>query len=158
VCGGGCYRYRRGGVTTDTAGGAPYRYHRGGGLYRYRRGGSRIHRREGPPIDTAERECAFEWLTRRLHHGRLMIGGGRLLFAWNAAMTGEPAFRCLCADPGSGPSERGEHRRIEWDRRVCRGLSSTSGGSAVWPQCWLCAVCPVGRAGCCVCGGGTLRG
>jgi len=24
------------------------------------------------------------------------------------------------------------------------------GGSAVWPQCWLCAVCAVGRVGCCV--------
>jgi len=26
------------------------------------------------------------------------------------------------------------------------------GGSAVWPQCWLCAVCAVGHVGCC--GGG----
>ena len=24
------------------------------------------------------------------------------------------------------------------------------GGSAVWPQCWLCAVRAVGRIGCCV--------
>jgi len=24
---------------------------------------------------------------------------------------------------------------------------------AVWPQCWLCAVCAVGRVSCCVCGG-----
>jgi len=28
------------------------------------------------------------------------------------------------------------------------------GGSAVWPQCWLCAVCAVGHVGCCVRGGG----
>ena len=27
--------------------------------------------------------------------------------------TGELAFTCLCADPGSGPSERGEHRPFE---------------------------------------------
>ena len=27
------------------------------------------------------------------------------------------------------------------------------GGSAVWPQCWLCAVCAVGHVGCCVGGG-----
>jgi len=30
------------------------------------------------------------------------------------------------------------------------------GGSAVWPQCWLCAVCAVGRVGCCVGGGGPV--
>jgi len=30
-------------------------------------------------------------------------------------------------------------------------FSSTLG--VVWPQCWLCAVCAVGRAGCCVGGG-----
>jgi len=61
---------------------------------------------------------------------------------------------CLCADPGSGP-ERGEHRLIEWGRRVCRGIIFYPGGSAVWPQCWLCAVCAVGRVGCCVGGGGS---
>jgi len=27
------------------------------------------------------------------------------------------------------------------------------GCSAVWPQCWLCAVCAVGHVGCCVRGG-----
>jgi len=62
----------------------------------------------------------------------------------------EPAFTCLCAEPGSGPSERGEHRPFEWGRCVCRGLSSALWGSAVWPQCWLCAVCAVGHIGCCV--------
>jgi len=36
-----------------------------------------------------------------------------------------------------GPSRRGACGRV----------------SAVWPQCWLCAVCAVGRAGCCVAGG-----
>jgi len=50
-----------------------------------------------------------------------------------AVWTGEPAFTCLCADPGSGPSERGEHRPIKWDRRVCRGFVFYPGGSAVWP-------------------------
>ena len=37
----------------------------------------------------------------------------------------EPALTCLCADPGTGPYERGEHRPIEWGRRVCGGWSST---------------------------------
>jgi len=32
------------------------------------------------------------------------------------------------------------------------------GGSAMWPQCWLCAVCAVGRVGCCVGGGGVPCG
>ena len=70
-----------------------------------------------------------------------------------AGWTGEPAFTCLCADPGSGPSEKGEHRPIEWGRRVRRGIVFYPGGSAVWPQCWLCAVCAVGRVSCCVGGG-----
>jgi len=61
-------------------------------------------------------------------------------------------------NPGSGPSERGEHRPIEWGRRVLQGFVFYPGGSAVWPQCWLCAVCAVGRVGCRVCGGGTLWG
>jgi len=54
---------------------------------------------------------------------------------------------------GSGPSERGEHRPIEWGRCVCRGIVFYPEGSAVWRQCWLCAVCAVGRVGCCVGGG-----
>ena len=37
------------------------------------------------------------------------------------------AFTCLCAEPGSGPSERGEHRPFEWGRCVCGGLSSALG-------------------------------
>jgi len=40
----------------------------------------------------------------------------------------------------------------------CKTSSFYPGGSAVWPQCWLCAVCAVGRVGCCVGGGGTLCG
>jgi len=36
------------------------------------------------------------------------------------------------------------------------GLTLLPGGSAVWPQCWLCAVRAVGHVGCCV--GGTLWG
>jgi len=65
-----------------------------------------------------------------------------------------------CAYPRSlrRPSERGEHRPIEWARRVCRGIVFYPGGSAVWPQCWLRAMCDVGRAGCCVGREGTLRG
>jgi len=35
-----------------------------------------------------------------------------------------------------------------------RGFVFCPGGSAVWPQCWLCAVCAVGHVGCCVGGGG----
>jgi len=31
-----------------------------------------------------------------------------------------------------------------------RGFVFCPGGSAVWPQCWLCAVCAVGHIGCCV--------
>jgi len=34
-----------------------------------------------------------------------------------------------------------------------RGVVFYPGGSAVWPQCWMCAVCAVGRVGCCVGGG-----
>jgi len=55
-----------------------------------------------------------------------------------------------------------------WSTDADTGFSSTSdclrgfvfclGGSAVWPQCWLCAVCAVGHVGCCVGGGGTLGG
>ena len=33
------------------------------------------------------------------------------------------------------------------------GFVFCPGGSAVWPQCWLCAVCAVGHVGCCVGGG-----
>jgi len=55
-------------------------------------------------------------------------------------------------------SERGEHRLFQWGRRVCGGVSSALGGSAVWPQCWLCAVCAVGHVGCCVEGGGVPCG
>jgi len=34
-----------------------------------------------------------------------------------------------------------------------RGFVFCPGGSAVWLQCWLCAVCAVGHIGCCVGGG-----
>ena len=34
-----------------------------------------------------------------------------------------------------------------------QGFVSYPGGSAVWPQCWLCAVCALGHVGCCVGGG-----
>jgi len=92
---------------------------------------------------------------------RLTISGRasrHLHFLIGAVWTGELVFTCLCADPGSGPSESGERRPIEWGRRVCRGIVFYPGGSAVWPQCWLCAVFAVGRAGCCVGGGVTLWG
>ena len=66
--------------------------------------------------------------------------------------------RRVCVRERPRPSERGEHRQVEWGRRVCGGLSSTLGGSEMWPQCWLCAVCAVGRAGCCGGGGGVPCG
>jgi len=81
-------------------------------------------------------------------------GGGGVLVG--AVWTGEPAFTCLCAEPGSGPSERGEHRPFEWGRRVCGGFVFCPGGSAAWPQCWLCAVFAVGHISCCVGGGVSL--
>jgi len=31
-----------------------------------------------------------------------------------------------------------------------RGFVFCPGGSAVWPECWLCDVCAVGHIGCCV--------
>jgi len=70
-----------------------------------------------------------------------------------AVWTGEPAFTCLCANPGSGPSERGEHRPIEWGRRFCRGLSSTLGVARCGRRagCVLCALWAVSAA---VSGGG----
>jgi len=37
---------------------------------------------------------------------------------------------------------------------IYRGIVFYPGGSAVWRQCLLCAGCAVGRAGCCVGGGG----
>jgi len=79
------------------------------------------------------------------------------MFLSGVVCTGGPVFTCLCADSGSGLSERGEHRPIERGRRVCRGIFFYPGGGAVWPQCWLCAVCAMGRADCCL-GGGTLWG
>ena len=39
-----------------------------------------------------------------------------------------------------------------------RGFVFCPGGSAVWPQWWLCAVCAVGHVGCCVGGGGVTCG
>ena len=41
-----------------------------------------------------------------------------------------------------------------------RGVVFCPGGSALWPQCWLWAVCAVGHVGCCVCveGGVTCGG
>jgi len=59
-----------------------------------------------------------------------------------------PAFTCLCADPGSGPSEMGEHRPIEWGRRVCGGLSSTLGVARCGRSagCVLCAPWAVSAA------------
>jgi len=41
------------------------------------------------------------------------------------------------------------------DLYMClRGFVFYPGGSAVWPQCWLCAVCAMSRVGCCVGEGG----
>ena len=65
--------------------------------------------------------------------------------------------RGLCAEPGSGPSERGEHRPFEWGRRVCGGLSSAlgvvrCGRSAGWVLCVLWAISAA------VWGGSTLWG
>jgi len=34
-----------------------------------------------------------------------------------------------------------------------RGFVFCPGGSTVWPQCGLCAVCAVGHVGCCIGGG-----
>jgi len=73
------------------------------------------------------------------------------------AQQGTP-HRTLCADPGSGPSERSEHRPIEWGRRVCRGLSFTLGVARCGRTagCVLCALWAVSAA---VLGGwGTLWG
>jgi len=55
-------------------------------------------------------------------------------------------------DAGSGPSERGEHRPIEWGRRVCRNLSSPLGVARCGRSagCVLCALWAVSAA---VCGG-----
>ena len=77
-------------------------------------------------------------------------GGGGVLVG--AVWTGEPAFTCLCAEPGSGPSERGEHRPFEWGRCVRGGLSSASALGVVRcgrsAGCVLCVL--VGHIGCCV--------
>ena len=70
-----------------------------------------------------------------------------------AVWTDEPAFTCLCAEPGSGPSERGEHRPFEWGRRVCGGLSSAL-GVARCGRSDGCVLCAVGHVGGCVGGGG----
>ena len=49
---------------------------------------------------------------------------------------------------------RGEHRPIEWGRSVCGGLCIYPlGGSAVWPQCWLCTLWAVSAT---VCRGGRI--
>jgi len=70
---------------------------------------------------------------------------------------GEPAFTCLCAEPGSGPSERGEHRPFEWGRCVCRGLSSALGvvRCGCSAGCVLCVLWAISAA---VWGGSTLWG
>ena len=71
--------------------------------------------------------------------------------------TGEPAFTCLCADPGSGPSERGDHTQIEWGRRVCGGVSSALGVARCGRSAGgvLCVLWGMSAA---VCVGGTLWG
>jgi len=70
---------------------------------------------------------------------------------------GEPAFTCLCAGPGSGPSERGEHRPFEWGRCVCGGLSSALGvvQCGCSAGCVLCVLWAISAA---VWGGSTLWG
>jgi len=70
---------------------------------------------------------------------------------------GEPAFTCLCAEPGSGPSERGEHRPFEWGRCVCGGLSSALGvvQCGCSAGCVLCVLWAISAA---VWGGSTLWG
>jgi len=64
---------------------------------------------------------------------------------------GEPAFMCLCAEPGSGPSERGEHRPFEWGRCVWGGLSSALGVVRCGRSagCVLCVLWAI-HIGCCV--------
>ena len=55
----------------------------------------------------------------------------------------------------SSNSSRTAFLSCERDRTVLRlwGFVFGPGGSAVWPQCWLCAECAVGHVGCCVGGG-----
>jgi len=48
-------------------------------------------------------------------------------------------------------------RRYKGPARL-RGFVFYPRGSAMWPQCWLCAVCAVGRVGCCVSGGISCGG
>jgi len=50
--------------------------------------------------------------------------------------------------------------RLDENVNTCSpwGFVFCPGGSAVWPQCWLCAVCAVGHVGCCVCGGAPCGG
>ena len=66
--------------------------------------------------------------------------------------------RAFALNLGLGPPTKG----ASIDRLSGVGASAGSvfypGGSAVWPQCWLCAVCAVGNVGCCVCVGGYSVG
>jgi len=60
---------------------------------------------------------------------------------------------CSC---GLRCSERGRTRHLKKTEKQTPANTVFTvfcpGGSAVWPQCWLCAVCAVGHVGCC--GGG----
>ena len=52
---------------------------------------------------------------------------------------------------------RGILRHVGVRLREKSGVCLMPWGSAVWPQCWLCAACAVGRVGCCVGDGYLLR-
>ena len=53
--------------------------------------------------------------------------------------------------------QRARHKGAGVGSERLRRLVFYPGGNAVWPQCWLCAVCAVGHVGCCV-GGGVPYG
>ena len=65
--------------------------------------------------------------------------------------------QCVGVTLGLGPPNGGEHRPIEWGRRVCRGLSSTLGVARCGRSagCVLCALWAVSAA---VFGGGVPCG
>jgi len=82
-------------------------------------------------------------------------GNPRLALTRTDASDSRRKLRCV----KSGPSKRGEHRPIKWDRRVCGEVSSTL-GVARWGRsagCVLCALWAVSTAMLGGEGGGTLR-
>ena len=68
-----------------------------------------------------------------------------------------------CGEGSDSSCKRKRRNQVGGEEGTCVGLARLRGfvfypeGSAVWPQYWLCAVCAVGRVGCCVwgvpCGG-----